>query len=478
MFRSFLIGLSVIISSSCSLLLTDHKDDYLKEKQEKSLSLPENIVSRPIIDYYPINSSNTESVGSEYDIPMPQQVFSSGASNEVRMHKLGQVRWVYVETLPSSAWPMLNDFWVTNDITIARSDPTTGIIESANLGNEGPESKLVMKVEHGIRQASSEIFISHLTFDVPMITKLVSTGILSIFKDNTLINQFYSPVNLDDLPFPDWSEYSKRYPLRNDFFSLNQKIAVPILATRGCPYSCFNYCTYPLQQGRKVRARSVENLIKEIKHWQKEIGTNKFVFRDPVFSINRKHTISLCEEIIKQKLNITFMVETHLNNMDDQMIKLLKQAGLELIYVGVESSNHVVLKDMKRFTIEHDKQYEIIKKCQDAGIIVKTMFIIGNPEDTEDTINASIQYSKYLPSLYAQFSVFTPYPGTPVYSDFKELINVEELEKFNQYNLVFKHKNLTAVKIEKLKSLAYLKFYFDLKRIFRIFFYLFRSKYM
>ena len=164
MFRSFLIGLSVIISSSCSLLLTDHKDDYLKEKQEKSLSLPENIVSRPIIDYYPINSSNTESVGSEYDIPMPQQVFSSGASNEVRMHKLGQVRWVYVETLPSSAWPMLNDFWVTNDITIARSDPTTGIIESANLGNEGSESKLVMKVEHGIRQASSEIFISHLTF--------------------------------------------------------------------------------------------------------------------------------------------------------------------------------------------------------------------------------------------------------------------------------------------------------------------------
>ena len=307
--------------------------------------------------------------------------------------------------------------------------------------------------------------------------KLNKDFLLDFFNDNTLINQFYSPVDLDEFPFPDWKDYSKNYPLRNDFFSLNQKIAVPILATRGCPYSCFNYCTYPLQQGRKVRARSVENLIDEIKYWQKEIGTNKFVFRDPVFSINRKHTISLCEEIIRQKLNITFMVETHLNNMDDQMIKLLKQAGLELIYVGVESSNHVVLKDMKRFTVEHDKQYEIIKKCQDAGIIVKTMFIIGNPEDTEDTINASIQYSKYLPSLYAQYSVFTPYPGTPVYGDFKDLINEQNLEKFNQYNLVFKHKNLSADKIEKLKSYAYFKFYFDLKKIFKIFFYLLRSKY-
>ena len=86
----------------------------------------------------------------------------------------------------------------------------------------------------------------------------------------------------------------------------NSKIAIPLLATRGCPYSCFNYCTYPLQQGRKVRARSVKNIVDEIKYWQKELGTNKFVFRDPVFSINRKHTKEYCNEVIKQKLNIYF----------------------------------------------------------------------------------------------------------------------------------------------------------------------------
>ena len=148
--------------SSCSYFLTDHKDDYLKEKQEKSLSLPESISTRPIIDYYPIETKNSETVGSSYNIPMPQQVFSSGTSNEVRMHKLGLIRWVYVETLPSSAWPMMNDFWVTSGLEIAKSDPTTGIIESTNFGKDQNEVKLVMKVEHGIRQASSEIFISHL----------------------------------------------------------------------------------------------------------------------------------------------------------------------------------------------------------------------------------------------------------------------------------------------------------------------------
>ena len=112
--------------------------------------------------------------------------------------------------------------------------------------------------------------------------------------------------NLDDLPFPDWHEYLKKYKLRNNFLGFNSKSAIPIVATRGCPYSCFNYCTYPLQQGRKVRARSVKNIVSEIKYWIDKVGTNKFVFRDPVFSINRKHTIELCKEIIRQNLKIEY----------------------------------------------------------------------------------------------------------------------------------------------------------------------------
>ena len=64
----------------------------------------------------------------------------------------------------------------------------------------------------------------------------------NLFRSKEKINEFYSPVNLDDFPFPDWEDYVKAYPLRNDFFSLKEKIAIPILGTRGCPYSCFNYC--------------------------------------------------------------------------------------------------------------------------------------------------------------------------------------------------------------------------------------------
>ena len=237
------------------------------------------------------------------------------------------------------------------------------------------------------------------------------------------------------------------------------------MATRGCPYSCFNYCTYPLQQGRKVRARDVDEIIDEMLHWKKILKTNKFVFRDPVFSINRKFTEKLCNRIIERKVKVIFLIETHLKNLDDQLLDLLYDAGLRLVYVGVESVSEKVLSGIKRFTIKNDEQYSVIKKCRDRNIIVKSMFMIGSPEDDETTINETIEYASYLPNHLVQFSVFTPYPGTPMYKNFESRISSENYEEFNQYNLVYKHDKLNQDQINILKRKAYNSFYINFKNI-------------
>ena len=103
----------------------------------------------------------------------------------------------------------------------------------------------------------------------------------------------------------------------------------------------------------------------------KELNTNKFVFRDPVFSINKKHTKALCEEIINQNLKITYLIETHLNNLDDEMLDLLYKSGLRMVYVGIESADDKVLSDMSRFTIKSDKV--LINNCLKDGLVM-TMF--------------------------------------------------------------------------------------------------------
>ena len=296
--------------------------------------------------------------------------------------------------------------------------------------------------------------------------KLDKNSLDNFFNQDTPNENFPQQVeNLDDLPFPDWREYLKRYKLRNNFLGFNSKSAIPIVATRGCPYSCFNYCTYPLQQGRKVRLRSPKNIVSEIKYWIDNVGTNKFVFRDPVFSINRKHTIELCKEIISQNLKIEYLIETHLKNLDDEMISLLKESGLKLVYIGIESSDPKVLKDIKRFTVTNDDQQNMIAKLVKNGIFVKSMFMFGNPEDTEVSIKNTINYSMLLSNQLVQYSVFTPYPGTPIFSLYENKINEKNYEKFNQYNLIFKHKNLDNNKIKELKNYGYKKFYFRFKNL-------------
>ena len=274
--------------------------------------------------------------------------------------------------------------------------------------------------------------------------------------------------DLDELPYPLWDEYVKKFPLKNNFVGFNSKVAIPLLATRGCPYSCFNYCTYPLQQGRKVRFRSVDNIVNEIEHWLEKLNTNKFIFRDPVFSINRKFTIDLCKEIIKRNLKIEFLIETHLKNLDDELIELLKQAGLKMVYVGIESSNEKVLDGIKRFTVSNDEQFTTISKLTKKDIVVKSMYMFGNPDDDEDTIKNTIEYSMQLPNQLVQYSVFTPYPGTPIFKLYENKISENNLERFNQYNLVYEHKHLDNKKILKLKNYGYKKFYFNYRRFFTV----------
>ena len=156
----FLLYLSLFISG-CSLFFEDSKDDYLKEKQSKPLILTSDRDTRPVIDFYPLPQESQKGSEKIYEVPMPQQAFSSGTSNEVRLHRLGEIRWIYVETLPSSVWPIMKDFMGESKFGLTKEDPNTGIIESNLIEVDNVQTKLVMKIEHGIRQASSEVFVSH-----------------------------------------------------------------------------------------------------------------------------------------------------------------------------------------------------------------------------------------------------------------------------------------------------------------------------
>ena len=267
-------------------------------------------------------------------------------------------------------------------------------------------------------------------------------------------------INL--LPYPEWQNLMdfKSVKLYGKFKS------VPILATRGCPYSCFRYCVYPLQQGRAVRQRSPDNVMDEIMHWHKNFGVDLFIFRDPVFSINKKHTIDVCNKIIESKIKIKIVIETHLRLLSDDLILKLKSAGLIYVKVGVENADTDILSQEKRFTVKTDAQLEVIKKLKNNNIKVSAMYILGYPSDNEKSINNTINYSIKLNTDYAQFSIWTPYPGTPAYKDYENKVHDKRYHLFDQYRLVYQHSSINKFKMRELLSFAYRKYYLRFKWIF------------
>lgn len=268
-----------------------------------------------------------------------------------------------------------------------------------------------------------------------------------------------SKNSLDELPFPSFEKYFK-YGGPKAFFISFFKKTIPILLSRGCPYSCFNYCTYPSIQGRLIRRRSDENLIKEMKYWINNYNINNFLFRDPVFSINNKNTIQLCQKLKENKLNVKFGIETHLNNITPELARLLYDCGCRYIEVGIESVTDDVIKSSKRFSIEKEKELYLIKEIEKIGIKIKTMFIYGLPKDTEETCLASLNFAKKINSHYSQFNVFTPYPGTPIFEQYKKYIFTNKFEDYSQSDLIFKHENLDEMQIKLLISKSYKSYYF------------------
>ena len=271
---------------------------------------------------------------------------------------------------------------------------------------------------------------------------------------------------LDSLPYPCWD-------LVTDFLafsgSIKKKKCIPLLAERGCPYSCFNYCTYPLEQGRKPRARTNENIINEIKFWIDKLGINEFIFRDPVFSTDRKKTLKLAELIIKEELDIKFTIETHLNNLDYELSSKLKEAGMFFIQCGVESVDQDVLNDAKRFSLKKADEVEKIEMLRGLGVKVMGMYILGYESDTRESCLATIEYAKRLNTNIAVFSIFTPYPGTPIFVSFKDRITARKFEEYNQWNPVFKHDNLSKDDIRSLLTFAFDSYYLNIKWFFKNF---------
>tara|TARA_Y100000996_G_scaffold216534_1_gene170050 strand:- start:2336 stop:3334 length:999 start_codon:yes stop_codon:yes gene_type:complete len=164
--------LLLIFISSCSYIsgpegfFPETKDNFFEEKLSPDLKLPASDVAINKDDHYPPISEGIPAAEIQ-DIPAPRQIFSSGESNEVQLRRLGELMWVYVETLPSTSWPITKNYFEASSMSIIEADPDAGIM----LIKYSDTINLKITIEHGIKEASTEVFLSTYNVDDNILVK-------------------------------------------------------------------------------------------------------------------------------------------------------------------------------------------------------------------------------------------------------------------------------------------------------------------
>jgi len=262
--------------------------------------------------------------------------------------------------------------------------------------------------------------------------------------------------DLDRLPLPDWSLFSpQRFRIAYDFWRFPTAL---VQQSRGCTFRC-NYCPYIILENR-TRFRDPAMVVEEIHHDMRRWGFRSFKFRDPLFGLSPPRVLELAERIGRLPRRIQFSVETRIDLMKPETLKLLKEVGLTSITVGIETPDDATLRRYRRAPIRDDRQRQFIALCRELGIRTVAGFMIGFPDDTVKSIRRVLNYAKMLNPTFANFNIVTPYPGTGFYEEVKDQIIDRDYSHYSVYRPVLACRSLSGPELQQLHAKCFTSYYF------------------
>ena len=219
---------------------------------------------------------------------------------------------------------------------------------------------------------------------------------------------------LDKLPYPARDLVDNNIYRRPD----TNEVQAVIKVSRGCPFHCF-FCLATPVSGAKVRYRSAENIIGEIRECYEKYGIKNFIFWSDIFNLDKEWVHNLCDAIIESGLKITFSTNSRADTADSGTIDLMKKAGCKLVSIGIESGSQLMLDKMgKKITLNDIKNtVSLFKK---KGIKVYAYYVLGLPWESEETARETIEFSKKLNTHFVSYYTATALCGSRFYDYVKE----------------------------------------------------------
>jgi radical SAM superfamily enzyme YgiQ (UPF0313 family) len=214
---------------------------------------------------------------------------------------------------------------------------------------------------------------------------------------------------------------------------------------------------------RKTRFRDPAQVVAEMRHGMRHYGFRSFKFRDPHFGLDRRRVLRLAELIGSLPRKIQFSIESRIDLLRPETLRVLKDAGLNSVTVGIETPHEDTLRHYHRVPIKHDKQREFVEHCRRLGIRTVAGFMIGFPEDTEQRIKQVLAYARAINPTFANFNIVTPYPGTEFFAQAQDQIGDIDFSKYDVYHAVLKYQHLTPARVMELHGWCFERFYFRVR---------------
>lgn len=243
-------------------------------------------------------------------------------------------------------------------------------------------------------------------------------------KDKIIARPYLT--NLDEIPSPAWDLMDLEFYIAADDntaktipYTSAVSRAITLISSRGCPYHCI-FC-HNSWLPTPVRYHSAERVIEELNFLNSKYGINSFFFADDEFLVNRDRLNKICQMLIDTGLNekITWGCQARsdvIERMGVEGLKLIKQAGCNLIAIGFESGSQRVL-DILEKSLKLKSHQNALLICQEASLKVSGSFMFGTPGETKEDMLETVTFinSNRKRMDLAGIGIATPYPGTKLW---------------------------------------------------------------
>lgn len=296
------------------------------------------------------------------------------------------------------------------------------------------------------------------------------SGLIYRGNGRVLVNKTQFVEDLDTLPMPAWDIIKpESYPeAPHGAFTKNFPTA-PIIVTRGCPCPC-TFCAGKTVTGLKMRARSVENVIEEIKYLKKR-GIKEFHIEDENLTFRKSLVMEFCEKLLKENIGMSWSLPAgvSIETLDREMLVLMEKSGCYSMGLGIEfGSQRMMNITKKRLKIETIR--EKLELFRGQNIKKTGFFLFAVPGETMEEMKETIQFALSLPLERAQFNNFMPLPGSELWEELKKKDRLKNIKwnKLFVHDVAYIDEGYTASDIKWLQRMAILRFYLRTRIIMNI----------